>query len=136
MNKTQLTELSKIHNIFKNELLSQNYNESDEMIFNKSIILNLNTLLETIIEEQKLSVDWLPTQFGYSIENNMHKFYLTINNKEYSFFLTNNEIIETPINDLLHKICTFLIDSSLLNELKKNMLNNVKIAKQNANLIK
>lgn len=132
MLKAHLTELTKINEKIKNDLMSQNYDEYNELKFDKAFILNLNNLLETIIDEQKSSIKWYPTHFGYSYEDGNHKFYIFVNEVEYSYFIPSEKILTMPIESLLYEVCTFLIDKSLLNELKNEMLSNVKIAKHNA----
>lgn len=135
MLKAQINELIKVNEKIKNDLLSQNYNEKNELMLDKTAALNLNHLLEAIIDEYGLIVKWYPTQFGYSYENGNHKFYISINEIEYSYFISNEKMLTLSVENLLYEVCTFLIDQSVLNELKSQMLNNIKLAKHNTSLI-
>lgn len=134
MNKQQLNELEKISNILSKELLSQNYDEANQMKFDKSLVINLVNLLNEIRGEQKYAIRWVPSEIGYKCDNETHKFFITINEKEYSYFLSNNDINTADISYLLQEICEFLVKRSLLEELKIDMFNNVSIAQHNSRI--
>lgn len=146
MNKQQMTELEKITNTISKELLSQNYDEANQMKFDKSLVINLLNLLNEVKEEQEKAIKWVPSQIGYKFkpeENELdklvthksHKFFTVINGKEYSYYLSNNDLlINESLDDMLHYVSEFLVCRSLLEEFKKDMAPYISIANHNAKL--
>lgn len=146
MNKQQLNELEKISNVLSKELLSQNYDEADQMKFDKSLVINLLNLLNEAKEHLEYSVRWVPYEISYKfnpdeleldklVSHKDHKFFTIINGTEYSYYLSSNDLlINEGLDDITRNISEFLISRSLLKEFEMNMAPYVNIANHNAKL--
>ena len=140
MNKQQLNEIEKITNVLSNELLSQNYDEANQMKFDKSLIINLLNLLNEVKEEQDYAIRWVPSSIGYRFnpekgdEIEAHEFFTIINDEKYSYNLSNSDVLVGGADELLQDVSAFLTKWSIVEEFKKDMAQNVKIARHNAQL--